>query len=250
MQLNLYGILSVALAISSIFLPLISSSLTVVCMQDMVIHSMDITFLKWSGSSSYCLVNDTSFSVHHHVEWIRWPRMQSTYSLSGLLYVSLVPFFLFYVYSICLAIHGTFTNGSWSKAGRRTFMIASFLSLSSILLYLISLIVNLHAHYGLNPFRNGSFITVRTWFWQVKTSLTYFNIGLYTALLSTILTFLAWLRPKFVNLPTGIRIRGYSKLKDSLNIPEKEKLLTIFLSSFLIVLLFTIFYFLLPTIKI
>ena len=250
MQLNLYGILSVALAISSIFLPLISSSLTVVCMQSMGIYSMDITFLKWSGSSSYCLVNDTSFSVHHHVEWIRWPRMQSTYSLSGLLYISLVPFFLFYVYSICLTIHGTFTNGSWSEAGRRTFMIASFLSLSSILLYLISLIVILDVAYELNPFRNGSSITVHGWFWQVETSLTYFNIGLFAALLSTLLAFLSWLRPKFGNLPAGTRIGGYNKLRDFLNIPEKEKLPTVFLSSFLIVLLFTIFYFLLPTIKI
>lgn len=65
-------------------------------------------------------------------------------------------------------------------------MIAGFLSLSSILLYLITLIVFLDVNFGVSPFRNGSSIIGEGPFWIGRATLTYFNTGFFTALLSTL----------------------------------------------------------------
>lgn len=246
MQLNLYGILSVALALSSIFLPWISFSSVVVCMQGMGSSSRDISPLQISRTSAFCPANDTSFSFDYSIQWMPWPIIPSTWGLLDILHILLVASFLTHAYSICLIIHSAFANGSWSKASRRTLIVASFLSLSTILLCLTTLLTYLDVHFRVSPFRNGLSIIGE----MAIAKLTYFNIGLLMALLSTLLAFLSWLRPRFVNLSTGIRIEGCDKLRDLLSIPEKEKLLAIFLSSFLVVLLFTIFYFILPTIKI
>lgn len=244
MQLNLYGILSVALALSSIFLPWVSSSYSFVCIYGMAVCSMDVAPHVWSTRSSFCPTNCSSFSLSYDTDWkwMPWPRMYSRWSLFDTLKILLVAAFLIYTHSICLTIHGIFANGSWGRVGRQTMMVGGLLFLSSILLYLISLFMFLDIHLGIE---NG--LSIKSGIAIAR--FTYFNIGLLVALLSTLLTFLSCIRPRFVNLSTGISIEGYDKLRDFFSIPEKEKLLAIFLSSFLVVLLFTIFYFILPTIK-
>jgi len=249
MQLNLYGILSVALAISSLFLPWVSSYLSRVSIYGMIVHSMDIAPHIRTDRSGFCLPNCSSFSFSYDADWkwMPWPRICSSWYLSDIFLGLLVAAFLIYAYSICLTIHGTFANGSWGRAGKKSLMVTSFLSLSSILLYLGSLLAYLNISYEISPFNNGLFVYEGI---MGEAKFTYFNIGFLVALLGTLLAFLSWLRPKFVNLTTGTRIEGYDKLRDFLSIPEKEKLMAIFLSSFLVVLLFTIFYFILPLINI
>ncbi len=80
--------------------------------------------------------------------------------------------------------------------------------------------------------------------------LTYFSTGFLLALLGASLAFLSWMRPKFINIPTQISIERYDKLRNTLDLPEKEKLLFIFLNCFLVVWMFTIYYFIGPMISI
>jgi hypothetical protein len=192
-QLNLYGILSVSLAISSLFLPWVSSYLSYVSIGGMSVYSMDIAPHIWSDKGGFCLPNCSSFSFRYDTDWkwMPWPIIYSSWDLSRTLLVLLVTSFIIYLYSICLTIHGTFANGNWGRAGKQSLIVTSFLSLSSILLYLGSLLAYLNISYRISPFNNGLFVYGSG---MGEAKLTYFNIGLLVALLGTLPAFLSWLR--------------------------------------------------------
>jgi len=152
--------------------------------------------------------------------------------------------FLVFGYSICLTAHSIFAHSSWSKTGKRILIVAGLLSLSGILLIQGHYLSTLDRIIGFGPVKDGFFSVGLlegdgyVWLYSV-----YFNVGFFTAISSTILAFLAWLRPRWIFLPVEVSGEMVGKIKDWLSLSEVEKLATVFVSSFLILLLFTIFYF-------
>ena len=248
MQFNLYSILSTALAFSSIFLPWVTYSVTYASLTGVLFSTESISPVKWSTRIGRCPIDCFSFSFDYNTEWLQWPQIRASVGLLSLL-LSFLPVvsFLIFGYSICLTAHSIFAHGSWSKTGKRILIVAELLSLSSILLIQGHYLSTLGRIIGIDPVKDGLFSVGLlegdgyVWLYSV-----YFNVGFFTALSSTVLAFLAWLRPKWIFLPVEVSGETVGKIKDWLSLSEVEKLATVFVSSFLILLLFTIFYFVPP----
>jgi len=249
MQFNLYSILSTALAFSSIFLPWVTYSGTYASLTGVSFSTENISPVKWSTRIGRCPIDCSSFSFYHNTEWLQWPQTHASTDLPSLLLAFLpVVSFLIFSYSICLTTHSIFAHGSWSKSGKYILIVAGLLSLSGILLIQGHYLSALGRIVGINPVKDGLFsiglVEGEGYVWLYS---TYFNVGFFTAISSTVLTVLAWLRPKWIVLQVEVSGETVEKIKDWFNLSEMEKLATIFLSSFLILLFFTLFYLVPPS---
>jgi len=249
MQINIYGLIGVVLALSSLFIPWTSLSVVIgdcLVYPQMGILTLDSTplltymnerfypmYCNCTLSKSYPYTTPLISSDVWFGRWLTSDNWENRVGLQGLTNYLCIAALLAFTYSICLGALGFLANGSWSRAGRKSLQIASFLSLSCTVLYLISI------SWRANLIFEAGFLTPRFQNFgdfYVIASTVYLNLGFVLALSSVASFFTSWMRPKFISLEANVRTPICDKVKRWLAISEKEKLATLFLASLLPVL--------------
>jgi len=244
MRLNLTGFLSLAIVLISLFLPWWSMAYSGVIRYNDAIGETKNFYTAFKIDYSAFLGNAMFLGVyenltHSSLNWTLYSTPNQFYwDISQPLYL-LTLTSIFSILAFSLGAIGCIAIGSWSNAGKKMFLIMGLVFACSVLFQL-----GYDAHAGITNlldyrvaplvYDTGIFGTKQIIVEDnVGVISTYPNIGFYLAIAGVISAFIAWRYPRWLHLARDESKAYTTKWTRWLEVSEREKLATLFLSSLL-----------------
>lgn len=240
MKLNFIGFLSLTIVLISLLFPWWSMTRSNLHRYKAITGEIDeSSFGAVTIDMSAFFGNMMGFTVYEDLTYNSWnshsfnsPQNQFYWNTSSLIFL-LTLAFIFGILAVSLGAFGCIAVGSWSNQGRKMFLVMGLV---------FSCVIFLQLWYDIQIWDVGisetkQIITQHEGTLYISNDYgvtsTYPNIGFYLAVAGVVSALMAWRYPKWFHVRIGESRAHMARWIRWLEIPEREKLTTLFLSSLL-----------------